>query len=599
MKLKKMTAAMIAAIGVLLPAAVGMGAAPFVSAVSAEEIAEIAMPEWVPTDFEQAVAFYNAHGTTYVSDGYICLLFTEENEHGAKTNYVVDERGGILKCVVDSVFYLPDTPDSEKKDYYNENLMGMQFRLLVYKPLKAGETTISHWNQLIDYAAVDPKYITQDRYTFSVDSSLLPTETDVFAWLPDSCEEAEEKKNVGENPVFAENGYICILLNSNDGTAYHWERGWENGGLEQVGFINCAAMEMIPRAGAARCSIVVYSPKEDGHASVKWILTDGNDGIDEIIASYEVLDNKTLLLSPTDALIEICDSETGELFDMENIRADENGAKLTAVLKYYDEDQYGITKEEMTEELISLNSNRFVNGRIGQLIGRNFSTTMEVRNADPRYRPCVTYSINTYRFENDALYIQVYPEYHAVDGDGNGDGKFSVADAVALQKWLVNGECEQIKEWKQSDCNRDGILDARDLTMMLQMLCRTNGSAQCEMMVRTDYSGCGVDGQFLGATMRYDYFTVRKGDQFYEYMPCGLTKDPNLKESYAMTEEPVLTVVDVTEEGVTVKYQSTRSLDDVEELIPYDTFMENQLFTRFIVCDGENAKYSLYFQKTE
>ena len=87
MKKKNKAAVLFAALSILLPTAVGMGAVPAVSAAAAEEAVLNDLPDWVPTDLEQAVSFYNDHGGTYVSDGYICVLYTEEDEHGAETNY--------------------------------------------------------------------------------------------------------------------------------------------------------------------------------------------------------------------------------------------------------------------------------------------------------------------------------------------------------------------------------------------------------------------------------------------------------------------------------------------------------------------------------
>ncbi len=54
-------------------------------------------------------------------------------------------------------------------------------------------------------------------------------------------------------------------------------------------------------------------------------------------------------------------------------------------------------------------------------------------------------------------------------GDITGDGKFTVLDAIALQKYLI---CEDVtlKDWKAGDFNNDNALTAIDLTLMKRAL---------------------------------------------------------------------------------------------------------------------------------
>ncbi len=57
-------------------------------------------------------------------------------------------------------------------------------------------------------------------------------------------------------------------------------------------------------------------------------------------------------------------------------------------------------------------------------------------------------------------------------GDVNGDGVFSIADAVLLQRWLLAVPDTQLADWRAADFSRDGRLNAADLTLMKQMLLR-------------------------------------------------------------------------------------------------------------------------------
>lgn len=53
----------------------------------------------------------------------------------------------------------------------------------------------------------------------------------------------------------------------------------------------------------------------------------------------------------------------------------------------------------------------------------------------------------------------------SVRGDVNGDGRFSVADAVSLQKWLL-GSSAQLADWEAGDLDSSGKLDVFDLCIM-------------------------------------------------------------------------------------------------------------------------------------
>ncbi|MBQ8921861.1 MAG: RICIN domain-containing protein [Oscillospiraceae bacterium] len=58
----------------------------------------------------------------------------------------------------------------------------------------------------------------------------------------------------------------------------------------------------------------------------------------------------------------------------------------------------------------------------------------------------------------------------AVSGDLNGDGVLTVADAVLLQKWLLNTPNTVLYDWTAGDLSGDGRLTAVDLTLMKRTL---------------------------------------------------------------------------------------------------------------------------------
>lgn len=56
----------------------------------------------------------------------------------------------------------------------------------------------------------------------------------------------------------------------------------------------------------------------------------------------------------------------------------------------------------------------------------------------------------------------------AISGDVNADGKFNIADAVMMQKWLL---CSgNLTDWKAGDLFKDNIIDIYDLCLMKRML---------------------------------------------------------------------------------------------------------------------------------
>ena len=57
-----------------------------------------------------------------------------------------------------------------------------------------------------------------------------------------------------------------------------------------------------------------------------------------------------------------------------------------------------------------------------------------------------------------------------LSGDVNKDGEISVADAVMLQKWLMNAADAELGDWTAADLNGNGRLDAFDMCLMRKLL---------------------------------------------------------------------------------------------------------------------------------
>lgn len=64
----------------------------------------------------------------------------------------------------------------------------------------------------------------------------------------------------------------------------------------------------------------------------------------------------------------------------------------------------------------------------------------------------------------------IYSVSETVLGDANADGKFNVADVVALQKWLLAVPDAKLTNWKAADLCEDNRLDVFDLCLMKRKL---------------------------------------------------------------------------------------------------------------------------------
>ena len=75
--------------------------------------------------------------------------------------------------------------------------------------------------------------------------------------------------------------------------------------------------------------------------------------------------------------------------------------------------------------------------------------------------------INT---DGDVVQLKVQVSAVTIKGDCNGDGTFSVADVVLLQKWLLAVPDTRLANWKAADLCEDDRLDVFDLCLMKREL---------------------------------------------------------------------------------------------------------------------------------
>ena len=66
------------------------------------------------------------------------------------------------------------------------------------------------------------------------------------------------------------------------------------------------------------------------------------------------------------------------------------------------------------------------------------------------------------------------PVAKAASGDVNADGKFSIADVLLVQKWVIGDKRYPLHDWKAADFCADGKLDIFDLTRMKKEFVRNS-----------------------------------------------------------------------------------------------------------------------------
>ena len=91
------------------------------------------------------------------------------------------------------------------------------------------------------------------------------------------------------------------------------------------------------------------------------------------------------------------------------------------------------------------------------------------------------------------------PAAAAASGDINRDGTVSKADVQQLQKWLLTSS-GSLSDWRAGDMNQDGILDARDLTLLKRQVPEKEDEPQYIHLKGSSISFEGSNIQVSGKT---------------------------------------------------------------------------------------------------
>ena len=455
MKLKKLLAFLTATAAVIPFSAYSMNmTAP--PAVYAEDSTESTLPDWIPTDFDSAVEFYNTYGETHIADGLLCVVFREEKKRFHEDEYECFPRYTIRTSSADVAkikkMQLCSTDDCEEC-----------FQVIVYAPNGKGDLTVSlidRWRNT-QQTSDSKNNSTVSEYTFHVDDDLNITETDIYGWLPDCITEYNDY--VSKNGKVSSNGnYVVFCLSFSAGTPYTWKILSDS--LEcfkPAPSSNCTEFEKIVRDGGTEYSTFVYQAVKDGHEKIEYgfgrIYTTGE--IDETLtADCVILDDAQTVLLPSDKRISIFDYDTGLPVDVvkrPGFAAQNLELSPGAELKSFDITSNPYVIHNFTNEVDPffdiLTPSPYI-----------FPLDPETLFVKEDYR-----SIKQY--ENGAEELIFRPRLQA-SGDIDKNGDLTVADLVLLQKWLLSENTEISFDLETADFNKDGIVDIFDLVKMKRKL---------------------------------------------------------------------------------------------------------------------------------
>ena len=102
-------------------------------------------------------------------------------------------------------------------------------------------------------------------------------------------------------------------------------------------------------------------------------------------------------------------------------------------------------------------------------------------------------------------YSMPYSPVSATEGKGdvNADGKFSTADIVSLQKWLLAESNTKLADWQAGDFSADEKLDAQDLCLMRQALVSPAENSPLEKLVGMTYADAVQNGYISKSEYNY------------------------------------------------------------------------------------------------
>ena len=529
MKLKRLTAALIAAMTAITPLSLNSTGFLTPSAVFAEQTgAAAALPDWIPDSFDSAVDFRNTYGATHIDDGLICIVLLNEN---------CSPTDDMLRY---DIVTAENTMDTLSRKVYSSDMTGTKLEVIVYKPLVQGDIEADIVDIMIQAPSPDLGYRhATGYYTFTVENDFSITETDIYSWLPDSTKEFGDyvRKN-GE--VSVKDNYVVFCTVTIEQFGDRWEPNSTNKNeiIKPILTSDCTMQVRDMYCDGSVDQIYVYQAVQDGTEKISWTRTSGaRPDPDEpttytMTADCAVLDNAQTILLSGQLRATLADFDTGEKI----VLSEGQTPYIWTYISDGESSAGPILVMETNPAIVSNDLGGFSDSK-------SFSFGLEERNlpdgysfTDDEKRPgyysgtilpdnCMTVT----RYDNGSADV-VFKLKFTPTGDANDDGSFSAADVVLLQKWLLAVPDAQLKNWKAVDFYNDNKLNAVDLSLMKQALLAQPVPDYVEPEVRLEYPTqftVKADGLklYLGPDESFESVaSVPAGSRLFE---IGYQKDNN------------------------------------------------------------------------
>lgn len=583
-KLVSMTASAMIAVS-------SIGSMPQAAAAKTDDV-----PEWIPQSYEDALDFSNNFGATRCIENMACLVFRE-----SRVEYVIDDpyidvipidtitaEGCKLKTVYRQTFY----PTAEMEKFGD---VPYQYEVVVFQPEEIGEFTV----RFSDTLSTGSDYTS---YTFASDGEIIE-ETDIYSWLPD-CEAEYESFTMMNGNVSTHGNYALFCLSGSVGTAYQWTDATTAASaptcLKLFKTQGCSRRTIGLVAGGTSKEILLYRPVADGRQKITWEFADFNgDVLETVEGDFQVTDGGQNILLPDDARFEVIDNVTGKPVDFDTLGENKMFAVGTDI-GYKMSDGTWV----YTGPITILETNPFVEKGFGKFFhADSFSFMLSPAEGYKMAQVGGKDYTHTELYANGAYNICFYvekAEKEYLTGDLNDDGYFNSGDLYLLRDWLLGiPDVPLSTHWEVADLDGNDRLDTNDYTLMQQLLVKAlTEEPRCTMTLFARYSGTGVDGQDLGKGQEKYIYTVRAGDKLYEIDNGWVTMNELEKSKVLgrLPETPILTIVSVGEEGVTVIGNYMGNFE--EQLIPYDNKIRTDVCMQMeehTIYDGINYTYGVMF----
>lgn len=313
MKRKKLAALITAATIAVVPfTANGLSLiSPFV--VCAEDAGVLAeLPDWVPSDYDSALAFRNTYGKTYIEDGLICIVFEQEKPYSIDSD--------MLRYQVKAT---EDVMDTLMHEVYSSDQSKGLLEVIVYAPIASGDFDVAIIDTWIKASSLELGYSHVSWYftfTVSEDKGTI-TETDVFSWLPDCVTEYQAFTDMYGDVALIGN-CVVFCLTYNTGTPYAWKRGASGDQcFAWAGVGDCSRIYDVPPEGGAINEVCAFQAVKDGYDKISYefgpFYTTG-EVEKTLTADCVVLDDAQTVLLANTARMTFQNYITGELLSFPN-----------------------------------------------------------------------------------------------------------------------------------------------------------------------------------------------------------------------------------------------------------------------------------------